>query len=426
MKRAFTRLATIIFGIILSLLILEIGLHLIPSAIWKGLISKSPTRYILFKTDKNIGWVHVPNAEANWQGTGEYNVDVKMNALGLRDRERTYQKPADTFRILVLGDSFAEGTQVPLEQLFSIKLEKCLIERMNTDIEVINTGVTSYGIGDELLFFVNEGVKYQPDLVLVTIYAANDAVRDLGRDIDDNMIQSFGGYQFYLDDGHLKKYWLAWADPPEEISPLERFLRHYSALFYIFRAPDSRVRREVNKFIDDWGPESASPEPALANPKDFPDYAYDESLIIFAEGFPDNPGVPPRIKELWQLFEAIVQELQGQVKAHNAQMATVIIPADFQIHEEMYNYRVSKFQKRYGSLESLDWDIEAPNKAIAHFMRQNNIPTLDLMPDFQVYDAAHDDLLYFSQDLHFNERGHQLAADLMCNWLVEEGLVSSN
>ena len=125
LKKSLAIVATIIFGLISALLILEIGLWLVPDTMWKGWVSKNPTRYLLFQTDENIGWVHIPNAEANWQGYKEYNVDIKINSLGLRDYERTYAKPPNTFRILVLGDFFTEGMQVDLAQTFPPQLQAC-------------------------------------------------------------------------------------------------------------------------------------------------------------------------------------------------------------------------------------------------------------------------------------------------------------
>ena len=62
LKKFLAILATIIFGIISALLILEIGLWLVPDAMWKGLVSKNPTRYLLYQTDKNS------NCRLKWKG----------------------------------------------------------------------------------------------------------------------------------------------------------------------------------------------------------------------------------------------------------------------------------------------------------------------------------------------------------------------
>jgi len=427
LKKFLAIVATIIFGLILALLILELGLWLVPDAMWKGWVSKNPTRYLLFQTDENIGWVHLPNTEANWQGYNEYNIDVKINSLGLRDYERTYAKPPGTFRILILGDSFTEGMQVDLAQTFPARLQACLVGRASRPVEVINAGNSAYGPGEQLLFFTHEGVKYQPDLILVAIFAGND-IKDMRREIDGNMTQSFGGYQFYLDGGRLEKRWIEWADPPDErISLLEQFLRRYSGLYYTFQSPDSQVLREADRFVEPWWPDlfASGPGPETSEPIGYPDFAFDEYLIIFAKDFPNNPLVPPRVKELWQLFKAVLQELQAEVERQGAQLGAVIIPREAQVHQELYAQRVSEYTKRYDLLQAGPdaWDMNAPDQAISDFMAELDVPTLDLKPGFQTYAQTHDDLLYFQRDIHFNEKGHQLAADLMCDWLVEKELI---
>ena len=167
-------------------------------------------------------------------------------------------------------------------------------------------------------------------------------------------------------------------------------------------------------------------ESPTATTAEFPYYAYDEYLIIFAAGFPDNPIVPPQIKEYWHLFQTVILELQAQVQAHKAQLAVVVIPRSAQIHQAQYQEFVSKLLKDYDALHDSDWgnwDFSAPDQAVVNFMGGQNIPVLDLMPGFRAYDATHSEPLYFQEDIHFNQQGHQLTADMLCDWLVDEKLV---
>jgi hypothetical protein len=423
LKRILLSLALVLFGVAAAILIIEIGLRIVPAATWKGLISKTPVRHVLFQTDRKIGWVHVPLAQTIWQGTGEYEVEVKINSLGLRDYERPYQKPPGTFRILALGDSLTEGLQVPLEQTFTARLEKCLAGQVNQPVEVINAGVSAYGPGDELLFFTQTGLNYDPDLVLTALYIGND-FEDMIRDIDGNMIQSFGGYQFYLKEGRLEKAWLDWTDPDETVPPLERFLRRTSKLYYLINAPDSTVREQLEEWAEDWWPEAdVAPAPA-APPRDLPDYAYDEDIIIFTKNFPENRLVSPPVKTMWALFQASLQQLQAEVAAQQIPLAAVIIPAGPQIHSALYEALVSKKEKQHKGLAGVEWDVSAPDKAISRFLAHQNIPGLDLLADFQDYAQTHPDLLYFPKDGHFNSLGHQITAELTCQWLVENDLLN--
>jgi hypothetical protein len=118
--------------------------------------------------DPSIGHVHRPNSQMRLMG-----VDVKINSNGLRDREIPYERTGPARRILMLGDSFTEGWGVPLEQTFSKRIERLYKERA-TSAEVINTGVGNYNTIMEVSYFLNEGYKYRPDIVVLN-YIPNDA-----------------------------------------------------------------------------------------------------------------------------------------------------------------------------------------------------------------------------------------------------------
>lgn len=98
---------------------------------------------------------------------------VKINNKGLRDDEIPYQKPDNETRILLLGDSVTFGYGVPVEETFADQWEAWLNENSETRWQVINSGVPSYTTVQEARWFETEGLRYQPDAVIVT-YVMND------------------------------------------------------------------------------------------------------------------------------------------------------------------------------------------------------------------------------------------------------------
>jgi lysophospholipase L1-like esterase len=116
---------------------------------------------------------HRPNAHAFLMG-----VDVRINALGMRDREITKAKPPGTYRILVLGDSTTLGWGVPSDQLYP----KILEQRLNanppsqqwTNYEVLNTGIGNYNTSQEVASFKERWLELNPDMVWIAWYI-NDA-----------------------------------------------------------------------------------------------------------------------------------------------------------------------------------------------------------------------------------------------------------
>jgi lysophospholipase L1-like esterase len=119
-------------------------------------------------SDPLIGHVHAPNRQAVLMG-----VDFRTNSRGLRDREFSYDKPPGRLRVLMLGDSLTVGWGVRMEDTFSKRIEATLRNR-GLDVEVINTGVGNYDTIQEVAYFLSEGIKYQPDIVVLN-YFINDA-----------------------------------------------------------------------------------------------------------------------------------------------------------------------------------------------------------------------------------------------------------
>ena len=126
----------------------------------------------LRSADPEIGHRHRPNAQAQLMG-----VDVKTNSLGLRDVERAIPKPADVYRIVVLGDSITFGWGVAFEHTFCQVLERKLNQNPpipGKRFEVVNTGVGNTNTSMEVRYFEAEGYKLEPDLVLLAWFI-NDA-----------------------------------------------------------------------------------------------------------------------------------------------------------------------------------------------------------------------------------------------------------
>ena len=117
--------------------------------------------YTLMKPDSHYEWQSIP---------------VDINTHGLRSPETSYEKPAGTFRILNLGDSVVMGWGVREEDTYGRRLESMLNEESGGDsrFEVINAGVPGWNLENALAYLQAEGLKYQPDLILLGLTLAND------------------------------------------------------------------------------------------------------------------------------------------------------------------------------------------------------------------------------------------------------------
>jgi lysophospholipase L1-like esterase len=101
---------------------------------------------------------------------------VRTNSFGMRGPELSREKPAGTFRIAVLGDSWAFGWGVGQGQEFPAVLEALLRQQAlpgEPRYEVLNFAVSAYNTLQECAVLRSKVLRFQPDLVLVA-YNLND------------------------------------------------------------------------------------------------------------------------------------------------------------------------------------------------------------------------------------------------------------
>jgi lysophospholipase L1-like esterase len=165
----FPILATAV-GLIVAALALEVVVRLVldDGMQYDLEMSKYALELKQVSTDPLLGHAHAPNRHATLMG-----VDFRTNSRGLRDREFAYDREPGTFRILMLGDSMTVGWGVRAEATFSKRIE-AMYREGGIAAEVINAGVGNYNTVQEIEYFLTEGHRYRPDLVVLNFYP-NDA-----------------------------------------------------------------------------------------------------------------------------------------------------------------------------------------------------------------------------------------------------------
>ena len=117
--------------------------------------------------DSHLGWKLIPNySGCRYQPDTNKIITKTHNSNGLRiDKDIPYEK-GNKKRVLLLGDSFVYGYGLDDNETIALKLQ----EDLGNDYEVIPMGVDGYGTGQEILQFFEEGLKYNPDIVLLFFY----------------------------------------------------------------------------------------------------------------------------------------------------------------------------------------------------------------------------------------------------------------
>ena len=133
--------------------------------IWWALSPGPEGRAPGFAPAARLGFLLEPST--SWRHTASgFDVQVDTNALGLRGPEVAVPPAPDRYRILVLGDSFAFGWGVELEQAWHLRMARALAARDGRTVEVVTAGVPGWGPLQQFVFLEQSGLDLAPDLVL--------------------------------------------------------------------------------------------------------------------------------------------------------------------------------------------------------------------------------------------------------------------
>jgi hypothetical protein len=98
------------------------------------------------------------------------------NDWGVRDRQRSIERPADVrFRSVLVGDSFLEGyyNAAPISQL----IEQRWAGEGHADAEAINLGIAATGPRQYYYRIKRVALTLKPDAIVIFVYAGNDFIQ---------------------------------------------------------------------------------------------------------------------------------------------------------------------------------------------------------------------------------------------------------
>jgi hypothetical protein len=149
--------------------------------------ARRPIFYSFDAYDPTKGWTLRPG---RWDFAGR---TVTANSRGIRgtDEHAPGRRPGIR-RIVVVGDSFTFGEGVSDDETYPARLQA----RLGPGVEVINLGVHGYGHDQMLIHLREEGLRYEPDLVVLGYYADDVARNGLS-------FRDYAKPRFALRDGAL-------------------------------------------------------------------------------------------------------------------------------------------------------------------------------------------------------------------------------
>ncbi len=342
-----------------------------------------------YMVDRKVGWSSVPHRSATYRTEGFSRYTI--NSLGMRDVERTVAKPANTYRIAVVGCSITEGKQVPISQTYCQVLEKQLNENGGpVKYEVLNFAVSAYTLGQEYLRLKHFALQFKPDLVLFTIRP--NALLYMGPDQKKRFFDSrpvFG----LLPDGSLyedRNYQNFWLQSGEGKRTLRAaWLRANSRLYALVGKCAYCIDQfKTNAFWQWRHPFTAHHE--------------QESVAGAFEGL----GVDVRKRKtmsgalifLGKVAAAIIKQSKLECQNANSRIALVYLPA---------------------TLKNRDAEEEA---IVRKFPQQLNVDLIDLNPEFDNIEKTSKESPYVI--CHPSKFGHQMIAARLKSHLQKLGLLA--
>jgi lysophospholipase L1-like esterase len=334
-----------------------------------------------------------------WQ-RDEGRAYVKISAQGLRDREHSIAKPAGTYRIAVLGDSYTEAMQVDIDRTFWSLLPKRLQScgfAAGKKLETLNFGVSGYGTAHELLTLRERVWPYAPDMVLLAFFPGND-VRNNSKALEGEKGRAY----FSLKDDRLYLD-TAFRDDPEfkdkQRISVHRALLQESRIYQLLR----RVRAgNIAQHFH-----NAPVAAALASGVKLTEPGLDEQVF--------HEPADEKWREAWEITDRLVLAANEETRSHAARFVLAVLSTPGTVYPD------PQMRARYA--ESLGVkSLFYPEERLQRLGEHDGFDVLALAPAMQrAADEKHVFLHGFENTRpgfgHWNEAGHALAADLIAGAL---------
>jgi hypothetical protein len=351
---------------------------------------------VWYQPDAQLGWRMRPGLAA-WY-TQEGRGFVRVNAQGMRDREHLIDKPAGTYRIAVLGDSYAEARQVEREQAFwallPAELAACGFQP-GKRIEVLNFGISGYGTAQEYLMLESTAMRYRPDLVLLQFTNGNDVRNN----------------SFALEPDKDRPFFMLAADGELRID--ESFASSPG-----FRARSSFTSQLTRKLTD-----KSRLLQLARHVKETPFFPKAQaSQNGLEQGLETAVLAEPRDalwEEAWRITEGLIGKSADFARRNGARFAVVTVPYAIQVHPDA-KLRASVQDKLGVS------DLFYPDRRIAALGKKGEVMVLPLAPEMQALAEKSGTYFHGFGDAglgrgHWNAAGHQAAAGLIARRLCSAG-----
>jgi lysophospholipase L1-like esterase len=350
---------------LLTIALVELGLALFWSV---PFVSEHNMYYV---ADPHTGFRLQPNS----QGRFRSGVLGTVNSHGHRDDESPRRKPSGTFRILVLGDSFTQGSNVEQDDTYPQVLERLLKEHLDTPSEVINTGVGGWDPYQYAEYYEHYGQVFEPDMVLIGFFVGNDTY-SREKSLEETRTAIAGRRVTRESANH------------REVTRAKIVL--YSN-FHLVRLFSNRGRFTLKKNeIRNLG---SAPRDGGQFPKKYLEIQTRRMKV-------GQRKRTPTIRQQAQNSVVQISRIKTLADIDSIPVMVLLIPDENQINSSLASQVV------LGSEEPVAFDLNMPQQMLRPLFEAQGIHVVDPMTDFLA-----DERRLYMNDSHWSSEGHRLMAE---------------
>lgn len=357
----------------------------------------------------------------------EFNYRFTTNSQGVRYDDIPLAKPAGSWRVLVVGDSFVEGVGVDVAARFTERLQGSF-RGNGRQVSFINGGLAGTGPLDYGRVFLKVGLKYNVDGLLIVLYA-ND-IADTPPAATPLDMTSETPVDMYPDADYT-----LWHRAIQHLWP-----RAFTQLRLLRTSREYREKTRPRDFVQAVSAAAARAGVTqeqierwkMSLPADlvtaFHKGMFNGSILskglLYPTHWTDSLDVDtPLAERKWRAMASILSAIVTAARSRGLEVGVVFVPVSFQY--DPASHGESNPWIRTGTVIRDAWlsghtEVERRLEAWA---KELAVPFLDLTDSLREAAKTRRDLTW-PLDGHWTPEGHLVASRAMYQWMVTEHVFS--
>lgn len=189
--------------------------------------------------DEKLGRTFKPDYEIFFTGAEGFYMG-STNKYGYIGKGYPPQKPGNTLRIALLGDSYIEGMQVFERNHFRTKVENNLKAKLNKNVQVLNFGIGGLDFRDMYFNYEFKAKKFNPDIAVFYVKRTNLLTKE-----------KFPSPEYYLDNDSLELNYDFLKSSESALRRKFSFIRDFGIGFFLKESYESYYNGSLTKILLD-------------------------------------------------------------------------------------------------------------------------------------------------------------------------------